>query len=219
MTNTDSTTTDQTTISSTNLVNIRFGEAIKEIREDKGLSIDELASKIDMDSTVIEKWENGSTLPSGSSMIRLSEALIGNRIVLGNYLEEIQKGVSKTNQEQIHTDKFLQYISQELGMLHRQILKSDDNLIGGSGCNVLRDIDAVIEAFKRMSEHTSNSPEVEFRATKKSSNPISVEFSTKGGKWLYKYSRQATTNSIFDEAILETYVKPLYQGKFNFLKK
>ena len=41
-----------------------FGERVKELREDKGISIRTLAKEINIAHSAIARWENGTKLPS-----------------------------------------------------------------------------------------------------------------------------------------------------------
>lgn len=51
-----------------------FADAIKQAREDKGLSTADLADKIGINYTMINKWEHGA-IPRGDNMKKLAKAL------------------------------------------------------------------------------------------------------------------------------------------------
>lgn len=46
---------------------------LKEVREGKGLSVEELAEKIGIDAEVIKSWEEGTAMPKASELIELSK--------------------------------------------------------------------------------------------------------------------------------------------------
>lgn len=48
---------------------------IKRIRELKGLSVQGLADRMDIDKAGIYKWEDGSTIPGGKKLTAIAEAL------------------------------------------------------------------------------------------------------------------------------------------------
>lgn len=52
-----------------------FAETLKKLRTEKGLSQRELAEKIYVDRTSVNRWENGSRMPDAAMILRLSEAL------------------------------------------------------------------------------------------------------------------------------------------------
>ena len=52
-----------------------FAETLKKIRTEKGLSQRELAERLYVARTSVNRWENGSRLPDASMLLRLSEAL------------------------------------------------------------------------------------------------------------------------------------------------
>lgn len=52
-----------------------FAETLKRIRTEKGLSQRELAERMYVARTSVNRWENGSRLPDAETILRLSEAL------------------------------------------------------------------------------------------------------------------------------------------------
>lgn len=61
-----------------------FAETLKKLRTEKGLSQRELAEKIYVDRTSVNRWENGSRMPDAAMILRLSEALGTNVNLLFN---------------------------------------------------------------------------------------------------------------------------------------
>ncbi len=52
-----------------------FAETLKKIRTEKGLSQRELAERLFVTRTSVNRWENGSRLPDAAMLLRLSKAL------------------------------------------------------------------------------------------------------------------------------------------------
>ncbi len=50
-----------------------FGERVKELREDKGISIRMLAKEINIAHSAIARWENGTKLPSVESVVIVAD--------------------------------------------------------------------------------------------------------------------------------------------------
>ena len=51
----------------------KIGKFIKELREEKGLTQDELAKKIPISRQAISKWERGLAIPDAQTLLKLSE--------------------------------------------------------------------------------------------------------------------------------------------------
>ena len=50
-----------------------ISKKLKELRESKGFSLDELASKCGSETDTVKSWEDGSIVPSASELIELSK--------------------------------------------------------------------------------------------------------------------------------------------------
>ena len=50
-----------------------FGQRIKKLRNDKGLSMQELADKLGVTKSSINMWENSSSIPKDNILISLSK--------------------------------------------------------------------------------------------------------------------------------------------------
>lgn len=68
-----------------------FGDNLKKVRKEKGLSQEALAEKINVVRQTISKWEKGLSIPDGDMLIKLSqvlevpvEALLGSKGPLEN---------------------------------------------------------------------------------------------------------------------------------------
>ena len=63
-------------------MNTQFGEMLKKLRTNKGLSQTELADMLFVDRSTIARWENGSRMPDAAMLIRIAECLDSNIDVL-----------------------------------------------------------------------------------------------------------------------------------------
>ena len=68
-----------------------FGDNLKKVRKEKGLSQEALAEKINVVRQTISKWEKGLSIPDGDMLIKLSqvlevpvETLLGSTVPLEN---------------------------------------------------------------------------------------------------------------------------------------
>ena len=68
-----------------------FGDNLKKVRKEKGLSQEALAEKINFVRQTISKWEKGLSIPDGDMLIKLSqvlevpvETLLGSKVPLEN---------------------------------------------------------------------------------------------------------------------------------------
>lgn len=68
-----------------------FGDNLKKIRKEKGLSQEALAEKLNVVRQTISKWEKGLSIPDGDILIKISqllevpvETLLGSNITLEN---------------------------------------------------------------------------------------------------------------------------------------
>ena len=48
-----------------------FGERLKEIREERSLSMSELARQMETSHQNISRWERGEIMPSGETLVKL----------------------------------------------------------------------------------------------------------------------------------------------------
>ena len=56
-------------------MNIQFGEALKNLRTNKGLSQIELADKLFVDRSTIARWENGNRMPDAVMILKIADRL------------------------------------------------------------------------------------------------------------------------------------------------
>ena len=55
--------------------NLQFGQRIKELREEKKLTQEQLAQKLKLDRSTIAKWETGEAMPRADKLPVLAEVL------------------------------------------------------------------------------------------------------------------------------------------------
>lgn len=73
-------------------MSILFAETLKKLRTEKGLSQRELADRMYVSRSAVNRWENGSRLPDAAMILRLSEVLGVDINILFN--AEADSGVS-----------------------------------------------------------------------------------------------------------------------------
>lgn len=56
-------------------MNMLFAETLKKLRTEKGLTQRELAQRLYVTRTSVNRWENGSRLPDAAMIVKLSETL------------------------------------------------------------------------------------------------------------------------------------------------
>ena len=56
-------------------MNILFSETLRKLREEKGLTQTELAKKLFVNHSTINRWENGTRLPDATMIVRLADCL------------------------------------------------------------------------------------------------------------------------------------------------
>ena len=97
-----------------------FGQRIKKLRNDKGLSMQELADKLGVTKSSINMWENSSSIPKNNILISLSKMFnVSIDYLLGN--EEMQ--------EKVPENKQLHYIQRNLEKLDEQRLKQAEKIL------------------------------------------------------------------------------------------
>jgi transcriptional regulator with XRE-family HTH domain len=97
-----------------------IGARIRELREARGLTQDELATKLDLKSQQVWRYEHGWNKPSGSTVVELAEAL-------GTSPRHIMYGEVKETQpvdEVTDTAGWLRFV--ELGLFERYLEKGLD---------------------------------------------------------------------------------------------
>ena len=93
----------------------KIGLFIKQLRNEKNLTQQELADKLSVSFKTISKWECGKGLPEVSLMIPLckelnitvNELLSGERLNMENYNENSEKNILNALREKEQADKHL----------------------------------------------------------------------------------------------------------------
>ena len=65
------------------LIEKKFGELLKKLRKEKGLTQKQLAEEINVTREIIVHWERGKGMPSGANLLKLSKYL-GEEILTFN---------------------------------------------------------------------------------------------------------------------------------------
>lgn len=102
------------------MANIIFSERIKKLRLNSGMTMDALATKLDVTKSRISMWENNGTVPREEVLIQLSKLygvsidyLLGNEEMEGNEPE----------------NKRLNYIQRSLGKLDDERLQKAESVL------------------------------------------------------------------------------------------
>ncbi|MBR1925444.1 MAG: helix-turn-helix transcriptional regulator [Clostridia bacterium] len=104
---------------------ISIGKFIKEQRKAKGLTQNELASKLMISEKTVSKWECGNGLPDATLMIPLctelnisaNELLSGRKLSSEEYKQQAEHNLFDLKQKQEQTAKFLLAIECVLGYI------------------------------------------------------------------------------------------------------
>lgn len=98
-----------------------FASRIRKLRTDKGLSLDKLATELNINKSRIGMWENNGTVPRDDVLIELSKYFnVSIDYLLGNELMESKMPSS---------DKNLQYLQRKLGDLDENRLKKAEGVL------------------------------------------------------------------------------------------
>ena len=86
---------------------------LKELRENKGFSLKELAEKCGKEVGLIKEWEEGSTVPSASDLISLSK-------VYGLTMDEmLYNDTENTKWRTVHTQTFPEALRKRVKALQK----------------------------------------------------------------------------------------------------
>lgn len=112
--------------------NLIFSKRIKELRENKGLSMDQLASELGVTKSRVNMWENNGTIPRGEVLIQLARFFhVTTDYLLGN---DDTSEVSKTNTK-------LNSLQRNLGKLNERELKQAEGMLKAVFMDIFNDED------------------------------------------------------------------------------
>ena len=112
--------------------NLLFSKRIKELRENKGLSMDQLASEFGVTKSRVNMWENNGTIPRGEVLIQLARFFhVTTDYLLGN---DDTSEVSKTNTK-------LNSLHRNLGKLNERELKQAEGMLKAVFMDIFNDED------------------------------------------------------------------------------
>lgn len=96
-----------------NMGNEIFGKRVKELREKKDFSMDNLARELGVTKSRVNMWENSGTVPRGDILIKLAKLFgVSTDYLLGNNdesavsltdakLNSLQRNLGKLNEEEL----------------------------------------------------------------------------------------------------------------------
>lgn len=114
--------------------NLIFSKRIKELRGNKGLSMDQLASELGITKSRVNMWENNGTIPRGEVLIQLARFFhVTTDYLLGN---DDTSEVSKTNTK-------LNSLQRNLGKLNERELKQAEGMLKAVFMDIFNDEDDI----------------------------------------------------------------------------
>lgn len=112
--------------------NLILGKRIKELRENKGLSMDQLANELGVTKSRVSMWENNGTIPRGEVLIQLARFFhVSTDYLLGN---DDNSEISKTNTK-------LNSLQRNLGKLNEKELKQVEGMLKAVFMDIFNDED------------------------------------------------------------------------------
>lgn len=107
-----------------------FSKRIKDLREAKRLSMDQLAKELNITKSRVNMWENNGTIPRGDLLIQLAQYFnVSTDYLLGN---DDMSGVSKTNIK-------LNSLQRNLGKLNERELEQAEGMLKAVFMDIFND--------------------------------------------------------------------------------
>ena len=107
-----------------------FSTRIKELREKAGLSMDKLATELNVTKSRINMWENNGTVPRMDILVKLSNYFdVSTDYLLGN---DDTKNVSNENAK-------LHYLQRGLGKLNQEDLAKAEGMLKAVFMDIFND--------------------------------------------------------------------------------
>lgn len=116
-----------------------FGQRLRELRNEKGLTQSQLAERVNLSKANISKYENGSVEPNLETLHLLAELFgVTTDVLLGKTDEITKKSIPGSEELEILKRKFIKY----------GIIKEDEDLTSEQLDDYLKKLSAIISAFK-----------------------------------------------------------------------
>lgn len=107
-----------------------FGKRIKDLRESKSLSMDQLAKALGVTKSRVNMWENNGTIPRGDVLVQLAQYFnVSTDYLLAN---DDMSGVSTTNEK-------LNSLQRNLGKLNERELEQAEGMLKAVFMDIFND--------------------------------------------------------------------------------
>lgn len=112
------------------MANQVFGIRVKELRENAGLSMEQLAAKLGVSKSRVNMWENSGTIPRGDVLIKLANYFkVSTDYLLGN---DDESAISPTNAQ-------LSSLQRNLGKLNEADLNRAEGMLKAVFMDIFND--------------------------------------------------------------------------------
>ena len=107
-----------------------FRKRIKDLRESKSLSMDQLAKALGVTKSRVNMWENNGTIPRSDVLVQLAQYFnVSTDYLLGN---DDMSGVSTTNEK-------LNSLQRNLGKLNKRELEQAEGMLQAVFMDIFND--------------------------------------------------------------------------------
>ncbi len=107
-----------------------FSKRIKDLRESKSLSMDQLAKALGVTKSRVNMWENNGTIPRSDVLVQLAQYFnVSTDYLLGN---DDMSGVSTTNEK-------LNSLQRNLGKLNKRELEQAEGMLQAVFMDIFND--------------------------------------------------------------------------------
>ena len=119
------------------MANEVFMKRMKELRQKKGISMEELASSLNVSKSRVNMWENNGSVPRSDLLVKIAEFYnVPTDYLLGN-----------NNSSESPTDAKLNALQRNLGKLNEEELKKAENVLKAVFFDIFNDEDEDDDSF------------------------------------------------------------------------
>ena len=119
------------------MANEVFMKRMKELRQKKGISMEELATALNVSKSRVNMWENNGSVPRSDVLVKIAEYYnVPTDYLLGN-----------NNSLEAPTDAKLNALQRNLGKLNEEELKKAENVLKAVFADIFNDEDDDDDVF------------------------------------------------------------------------
>ena len=114
-----------------------FGENIKTLRRNKGITQEELAARLNVVRQTISKWEKGQSVPDAEMLVKLAEIfevpvsqLLGSRIEPGAQPDALAEQLARINEQLVIKNQRSKRVWKTIGIIAACILVANILFVG-----------------------------------------------------------------------------------------